>query len=97
MAVGKKRDRGFFENLYQYYHLSIFLITTKAEEQHIASPDSGIAEPTSTCSSILAGVGPSSTDPAIIGLPNIAHFAESMRQYNHAFRALAVVEGISGS
>jgi hypothetical protein len=60
----------------------------------MASPDSGIAEPTSTCSSILPGVGPSSTDPVIIGLPNIAHFAESMRQYNHAFRALAVVEGI---
>jgi hypothetical protein len=39
--------------------------------------------------------GSSSTDPTIIELPNIAHFAESLRQYNHAFRALAVVEGIS--
>jgi hypothetical protein len=63
----------------------------------MASPDSGTSEqPTSTsASSISTNAGPSSTDPTIIGLPNIAHFSECLRQYSHAFRALAVVEGIS--
>src|SRR4051794_21401051 len=70
----------------------IFSSTAKTEDHHMASPDSGTAESTSSSSMMAFGPPP---DPTTIALPNIGQFAESLRQYNNAYRALSVAEGIS--